>query len=577
MPADDLAGWLGAARAANGLTLELVAERSRIPVALLKQLETGDVTNWPDGLYGRTELVRYARAAGLDEEAVVAAVLPLIAKRDTAPQPPPVKPAIAVPAPDHDRIQLVALDLPPEEELFASEERSDTAANSEGAVFHDATTADDDMIWSAGLEDGTAADDTFMTYGASLDARPTAEDDVVDRANLQAPALIEEPDVVEDFAYELPPPDAAAEVPPSRSEHMRGMAKSAWTAAASFAAIAASGLLGFWLFSNPPVRSSVPEPQTKAEPPTKAQRQTPDTTAETPAVQPATRSSAVTPPPPSEPATVGTTGLSFSSAQPAEGLAAEAAVYSPAFAPEGNAIFYHAESAGRSTLMRADVDSQGSILRVTPVLADESKNFHPRPSPDGKSIAFDSDRSGERAVYVASADGANARKVSGDGYAAVPSWSPDGRRLLFVRAEQGRRRVWNLWLLTLESGELRRVTTHPYGQPWGGSWFPDGRRIAYTHEDRLIVRDLDRGKPRVYSTPRSGRLLRTPAVSPDGRRILFQVFGDGVWILDVASGAMRKVLDDRTAQEYAWSPDGRRVAYHSRRSGRWGVWTMAAQ
>jgi Tol biopolymer transport system component len=279
----------------------------------------------------------------------------------------------------------------------------------------------------------------------------------------------------------------------------------------------------------------------------------------------------------SEPPVAGTAGLSFTPAQRAEGLAGDAAVYSPAFAKDGKTIFYHARTASRSALMRADTNADGVVVKVTPVVADAARNFHARPSPDGASIAFDSDRDGERGVYVADADGGHARKVSGKGYAAVPSWSPDGRSLVFVRAEPGRPRTWNLWQLTLASGELRRLTSHPYGQPWGGSWFPDGQRIAYSHEDRIIVRDIARGTHRVYSSPRRGRLLRTPAVSPDGRRILFQVFRDGVWLLDVASGAMRKVLDDPSAEEYSWSPDGRRVAYHSRRSGQWGVWTMATR
>jgi Tol biopolymer transport system component len=227
--------------------------------------------------------------------------------------------------------------------------------------------------------------------------------------------------------------------------------------------------------------------------------------------------------------------------------------------------------------MRADTDAGGAILRITRIVDDSSSNFHARPSPDGTRIAFDSDRDGARGVYVADSDGRNVRRVTGPGFAAVPSWSPDGRMLAFVRAEEDRPRVWNLWTIDLETNETRRLTSHRYGQPWGGSWFPDGKRIAYSHEDRLIVLDLEQDRPRVYPSPRKGRLVRTPAVSPDGRRVVFQVYRDGAWLLDLRDGSMRKVLADPTAEEYTWSPDGRRVAYHSRRSGAWGVWVMAPE
>ena len=166
------------------------------------------------------------------------------------------------------------------------------------------------------------------------------------------------------------------------------------------------------------------------------------------------------------------------------------------------------------------------------------------------------------------------RRVSGGGFAAIPSWSPDGRTLAFVRAEPGRPRVWNLWTTQLDTGRTERLTSYRFGQPWGGSWLPDGRRIGYSHEQQLIVLDTAAKSSRTYASPIKGRLLRTPAVSPDGKRVIFQVYRDGVWLLDLPDGSMRKILSDPSAEEFTWSPDGRRVAYHSRRTGKWGVWIM---
>lgn len=252
----------------------------------------------------------------------------------------------------------------------------------------------------------------------------------------------------------------------------------------------------------------------------------------------------------------------------------DTAAYSPTFASVGSAIFYHAKSGDQSSVMRADTDPEGSILRITSIVDDRSRNFHARPSPDGQRIAFDSDRDGERGVYIADADGRNVRRITGDGFAAIPSWSPDGGTLVYVRAEQDRPKVWNLWMMNLTTGEERQLTSYRYGQPWGGSWFPDGKRIAYSHEDRLIVLNLATGTSRIYPSPRKGSLVRTPAVSPDGTRAVFQVSRAGTWLLDFRSGAMKRVLADPSAEEYAWAPDGRRVAYHSRSAGKWGVWIM---
>jgi hypothetical protein len=247
-------------------------------------------------------------------------------------------------------------------------------------------------------------------------------------------------------------------------------------------------------------------------------------------------------------------------------------MYSPAFSADGRTVFFHTGGtrAPRSALMkRSGVDERATPI---PVLDDGARNYHAQPSPDGRLVAFDSDRDGERAVYVANADGTGIRRISGPGYAAVPTWSPRGDRLAFIRAEPARPKVWNLWIVTLAAGEARRLTRFSYGQTWAASWLPDGERVVFSHEDRLVLLSLSDGRMQSYPTPVPGRIVRTPAVSPDGDRVIFQVWRAGAWLLDLGSGAApRRVLDDPTAEEFAWSPDGRRVAYHSRAGGRWAI------
>jgi Tol biopolymer transport system component len=248
--------------------------------------------------------------------------------------------------------------------------------------------------------------------------------------------------------------------------------------------------------------------------------------------------------------------------------------FSPSFASNGSALFFHS---GRSTDAHSALEAAPLAdpdLGVMTIVDDGAKNYHVQPSPDGTRVAFDSDRDGERGVYVAYRDGSGVRRVSGAGYAAVPTWSPDGRRLAFIRGETDRPRVWNLWLLDLASGASRRLTAFRYGQTWSASWFADGRRICYTHEDRLIVANLDTGATREFASPVAHALVRTPAVSPDGGHVIFQVARSGAWMIDLADGSMRQVLADPTAEEFAWSPDGRRVAFHSRRDGQWSIWLL---
>jgi hypothetical protein len=245
-----------------------------------------------------------------------------------------------------------------------------------------------------------------------------------------------------------------------------------------------------------------------------------------------------------------------------------------AFASSGSAVFHVTRSV---TSKHTEANDRSAVLRVISIVDDRFHNFHARPSPDGRQVAFDSDRDGLRGVYVADRNGEHVRRVSGDGFAALPTWSPDGRTLALVRAEPDRSHVWNLWTVDLDTGEGKRLTSYSEGQSWGGSWFPDGQRIAYSHEGRVVVLNLSNGSTRTYPPPRAAAVVGMPAVAPDGKRALFQVTGDGTWLLDFQTGVMKRILSDPSAEAYSWSPDGRRVAYHSRATDTWGVWIMPSR
>ena len=509
------------ARRATGLPLAAVSERSHIPIGMLRQLEWGYFINWPTGNYGRTQLVRYARAAGLDEELVVGTLLPLIEVTER-PASVPARPAASA----SPTSMIVAPDAgvgAPVVQVQPSASIAPQAPPSPPAVVID-VLADPEPAGAQVLRRTVVSADSGRRRRAAV------------LAALAIPALLaigllplwwgqssrisisDLPGLVSTSPSGRPEPTPAPEAAtPKRSE--------------------------------PVGTASTPQPEAPA--PVSAPNDTPAPTA-------------VAPQPPAAVEGAGT----------AEYTLASDRAFSRSAAYAGTAMFFDSKGPDGPSPIRGDGED-GSVLRVTRIVDDTANNLHVRPSPDGRRIAFDSDRDGMRGVYVADADGQHVRRVSGDGWAALPSWSPDGATLAFVRAEAAMPNVWNVWTLELSNGETRQVTQHKAGQPWGGSWFPDGRRIAYSHDTRLVIHDLQNGTERVFETPIKGRRLKMPAVSPDGRRVAFQVDRAGTWLLEVPKGSMRRILDDTTAEEYTWSPDGRRLAYHSVRSDAWGVWVMA--
>ena len=103
-------------------------------------------------------------------------------------------------------------------------------------------------------------------------------------------------------------------------------------------------------------------------------------------------------------------------------------------------------------------------------------------SPDGRRVAFESMRSGERLeIWLAAPDGSNPVQLTrGPGrWQGSPSWSPDGRRIAFdSQGEDGR---WDLWTIDVDGGAPRKLTQHP-GDENVPRWSRDGQWISFTSE-----------------------------------------------------------------------------------------------
>ncbi len=170
-------------------------------------------------------------------------------------------------------------------------------------------------------------------------------------------------------------------------------------------------------------------------------------------------------------------------------------------------------------------------------------------SPDGRRIAFASDRDGGNHIYVVGLDGDGLRQLT-DGPAddTGPSWSPDGTRIAFAReTAEGRSR---LVVAGADGGGLRQLA--PGEEP---AWSPDGRMIAFARGGLIFLAHADgTGERQLTSGPGDG----APAWSPDGKRIAFTAKPGTEERIEVVStdGTGRKRLTRGSAPDLnpAWQP-----------------------
>jgi polyisoprenoid-binding protein YceI len=175
----------------------------------------------------------------------------------------------------------------------------------------------------------------------------------------------------------------------------------------------------------------------------------------------------------------------------------------------------------------------------------------------------------EEHLFTIGADGRGRRRVGNDDALELdPTWSPDGRRIAYARAEPYEFGPPPSVNLIRPDGSARRDLT-PGQQSTQPDWSPDGRRIAVTVAGAMETTEISIVDPTgspirpLGDTPTSDS---EPRWSPDGRRLAVSSFGgpgnDDVALIDPATGRFRRLTTGPGYEHSpAWSPDGRRIAY----------------
>jgi Tol biopolymer transport system component len=182
-------------------------------------------------------------------------------------------------------------------------------------------------------------------------------------------------------------------------------------------------------------------------------------------------------------------------------------------------------------------------------------------------------------LFVMDADGGHRRLLYADAQegALGAAWSPRGDRIAFgIGLNQPRPGQYGpAYIATArpDGSDLRRVTADEPGNLHFPSWSPDGRRLVFRSAQPtskgLTIVDVESGRT-TRLTPDTGS-DNLPSWSPDGREILFTSRRDGDWeiygIHPDGTGLRRLTTSPGNDAHAAWSPDGRWIAFGSARAG----------
>ena len=211
---------------------------------------------------------------------------------------------------------------------------------------------------------------------------------------------------------------------------------------------------------------------------------------------------------------------------------------------------------------------------VTQLTTDPADDVMPSISPDGKQVAFASDRSGTFDIYLMDIAGGPAIKLTDDGAQNIhPSFSPDGRQIVYCsRGSQSG--VWELILIDVDSPAQRRIVGHGLFPVWS----PTDNKIVYQRARERgsrwfsvwtieISAQGDAMRPTEIAASANAAVI-TPEWSPDGRNIVFCTVLDptadspagskaDIWICNADGSGRARLTHGNYGNLYpTWASDG---------------------